>query len=247
MFCLDVSAEEPALNLALDEALLEEAEAGHLGQVLRLWESPTYFAVVGLTQAVDEVVFRDRCEADEIPILRRCSAGGCVLQGPGCLNYSLVLEIEREPALRTIRESYRWILGRIAGALTRGALRAVPDGISDITADGLKFSGNAQRRKKRHILHHGTILYDFKMNRISTYLKEPAIRPDYRAERTHAEFLTNIEMAVSALRSGLLGCFSIAETLDETPAAVVTRAQKLQREQYSCAAWNYKNGPNSGI
>ena len=37
---LDLTLPDPADNVALDEALLLEAEAGYAGAVLRLWEYP---------------------------------------------------------------------------------------------------------------------------------------------------------------------------------------------------------------
>ena len=38
MRLLDLSFEEPARNLALDEVLLNEAEEGRSGETLRFWE-----------------------------------------------------------------------------------------------------------------------------------------------------------------------------------------------------------------
>ena len=92
MRLLDCSFQEPAMNLALDEVLLNDAEEGHSPEVLRFWESPVPFVVLGLTQRLSEEVHEDACARDGIPILRRASGGGCVLQGKGCLNYALVLD-----------------------------------------------------------------------------------------------------------------------------------------------------------
>src|SRR5688572_6131078 len=93
---LDLTFPTPAENLACDEALLDLCEAGFADEVLRFWESPTHFVVVGYGNKVDSEVEVAACRADGIPILRRCTGGGTVLQGPGCLNYSLVLRIEGE-------------------------------------------------------------------------------------------------------------------------------------------------------
>ena len=76
----------PAENLACDEALLEECESAEHPGFLRFWESPVHFVVLGYGKALEKEVFREECARLEIPILRRCSGGGTVLQGPGCLN-----------------------------------------------------------------------------------------------------------------------------------------------------------------
>ena len=86
---LDLTLSTPAENLAADEALLDEREATAGEPVLRLWESPEHFVVVGYSNRVGTEVNEPACRARGIPILRRCSGGGTVLQGPGCLNYAL--------------------------------------------------------------------------------------------------------------------------------------------------------------
>ena len=90
---LDLTLPTPAENLACDEALLDAAEVGERGEALRFWESPEHFVVVGYANKVATEVNVAACEARGIPILRRCSGGGTVVQGPGCLNYALVLRI----------------------------------------------------------------------------------------------------------------------------------------------------------
>jgi lipoate-protein ligase A len=77
--------------------------------------------------------------------------------------------------------------------------------VSDLIVKGTekKFSGNAQRRGRNHILHHGTILYDFDLSLISRYLKVPKKMPDYRANRTHADFVTNISVNPQLIREAI--------------------------------------------
>lgn len=62
-----------------------------------------------------------------------------------------------------------------------------------------KFSGNAQRWLRNAFLHHGTILYDFDLDRITRYLKLPSRQPDYRQGRPHAEFVTNLARSRESL------------------------------------------------
>src|SRR5437762_4792073 len=115
---LDLTLPTLAENLALDEALLLEAEDGRGGEVLRVWEWPTPAVVLGAAGVVADDVDAAACAADGVPLARRSSGGGTVLLGPGCLLYSLVLRYDRSAELRAIGSSYRWILGRMIEALS---------------------------------------------------------------------------------------------------------------------------------
>jgi len=204
MRSIDHSFVESECNLACDEFLLNSAEDEQGGESLRLWESPSYFVVLGVAQVLADEVNEAACARDSVPIMRRCSAGGCVLQGPGCLNFSLVFDQETRPEMRTIRGSYGAILDSLVAVLRRHHEAIRMDGISDVVFGERKISGNAQRRRKRFILHHGTLLYAFDASRLQLYLHEPSARPAYRGERLHSDFVTNIplrrEEAVSCLR-----------------------------------------------
>ena len=52
MKLLDLTLPPPAENLAYDEALLNWCESGDGEEVLRFWESPEYFVVVGYADKV---------------------------------------------------------------------------------------------------------------------------------------------------------------------------------------------------
>jgi len=73
-----------------------------------------------------------------------------------------------------------------------------------------KFSGNAQKRGKKFILHHGTILYDFDLSLIEKYLPIPHKIPEYRRERSHKNFLTNIPLKRKDIQDGLAQEFHVA-------------------------------------
>ncbi|MCH8923144.1 MAG: lipoate--protein ligase family protein, partial [Planctomycetes bacterium] len=102
MFYLDTTLPTVAENLALDEALLQQARGGSTGGVLRLWESPEMAVVVGRSSRVANEVYETECQQAGVPILRRSSGGAAVLIGPGCLMVSLVLGYEQYPLLRMI-------------------------------------------------------------------------------------------------------------------------------------------------
>src|SRR5215469_16930302 len=156
MKSLDLTFASPAENLACDEALLDHFEERGGDGVLRFWEPPNHFVVVGYANEVARAVQVAACEADGIPILRRCSGGGTVLQGPGCLNYSLILKIEEDGPLATINSANRFIMERNRAALESKFKiqnsRIATAGHTDLVIGSghgqtRKFSGNSQRRK----------------------------------------------------------------------------------------------------
>src|SRR4029077_14400618 len=114
---LDLTLPSTAENLAADEALLEWCEAGDGAEVLRFWEPHEYFVVVGYANKVATEVNVATCEAKGIPIFRRCSGGGTVVQGPGCLNYTLVLRIADDGPLPTIGTANQFIMRRNRAAI----------------------------------------------------------------------------------------------------------------------------------
>lgn len=234
MHLLDLTLSDPAQNLALDEALLLAAEAGTGGEVLRLWESPTYAVVVGAGGSISIDVNEEACRADGVPILRRASGGGTVVIGPGCLCFAVVMRYDRAPGLREIGPSARYVLQSVADALRPVVPGVAVEGISDLVTGGQKVGGNAQQRKRHHFLHHGTLLCGFDLERVWRYLNPPERQPDYRENRPHAEFVTNLPAEVATVRRWLIEAWQPASDYGPPP---LERVRELVAEKYGNEAW----------
>lgn len=113
------------------------------------------------------------CERDGIPILRRASGGGSVLQGPGCLSYAFVLPLEWHPGLASIRTTNRFVLERIATTLRQWEPTTSFRGISDLGIGDGKISGNSQRQTRNAVLFHRTILHSMRADFVARYLTPP--------------------------------------------------------------------------
>jgi lipoate-protein ligase A len=239
---IDYSYREPDYNLAVDEALLNAAETGEGGESLRIWESPSPFVVLGVAQVLHDEADEQQCASRGVPILRRCSAGGCVLQGPGCLNFSLVLDSERRPELKSIHGSYEAILGKLTGVLTQNGILAERAGTSDLAVAGRKISGNAQRRKRRYILHHGTLLYAIEMDLMQACLREPSERPVYRGDRGHGDFLVPLTVPRERLYQMIVEAFAPGESKDShtLSEAEIRETSALAEGKYSRSDWIYR-------
>jgi lipoate-protein ligase A len=234
---LDLTLPTIEANLALDEALLLESEAGQGGEILRVWEWRSPAVVLGAGGRIAEDVDEAACQANSVPILRRSSGGGTVLLGSGCLLYTLVLRYHRNPLLREVRSSYCYILARMSEALADLMPGIVCAGTSDLAADGLKFSGNAQQRKRDHILHHGTLLYEFELNEMSRYLRMPHRQPEYRLNRAHDQFVRNLSTHDNELRQRLRQTWDASIPTESWPQELV---QQLISQKYGNPEWIHR-------
>ena len=238
MNVLELTLPTPAENLACDEALLDAAEAGEAGEVLRFWEPQQHFVVVGYANKVATEVNVPACESRGVPILRRCSGGGTVLQGPVCLNYTLVLNIQADELLHSIAAANHCIMERNRTALEWLLQRPVAiEGHTDLTVDGFKFSGNSQRRRRRFLLFHGTFLLNFDIALIEALLPAPSKQPDYRQDRTHTDFLTNLRQPAPAIQAALVHAWKATAPRPDLPE---TRIETLVRRKYATRVWSFK-------
>jgi len=237
---LDLTLPSPAENLALDEALLDAAETDAGGEVLRFWESPTPFVVVGYANKIASEVNVAACEAKGIPILRRCSGGGTVVQGPGCLNYAVILHITETGPTRNISTANHYVMERNRVALATlnsqlSTLNISVRGHTDLALGSLKFSGNAQRRRKSFLLFHGSLLLNFHLPLISELLNMPSLQPDYREGRAHEQFITNLDLPAEAIKRALTTEWQTTSSLTPPPFIPPDMLQK-----YNSPAWNRK-------
>lgn len=238
---LDLTFADPARNLACDEALLEgcEKEPNQFidGGLLRVWRPEKYFVVLGHSNRLVAEANVAACAAAKIPILRRASGGGAVVLGPGCLNYSLILDCEKHE-IKNIATAFHYVLERhrhLIETLTGREIRI--GGVSDLTLGGRKFSGNAQYRKSRYVLVHGTFLLNFELAVIERCLLLPPKQPEYRDHRPHLEFVANLELASGRLLEGLREIWQADVKYGAVP---LTRLGVLAQQRYERAEWSNK-------
>lgn len=235
---LNLTFADPAANLACDEALLELFESGQIsGGCLRLWQPENYFVVLGHGNRRCAEANVEACKENHFAILRRISGGGAVLQGPGCLNYSLVLD-SHKGNFRNIGPTFAYVLQRhcrLFRALCGTKVQI--EGISDLAVAGRKFSGNSQYRKSRCVLVHGTFLLNFDLRWIERCLRMPSKQPDYRRKRSHLEFITNVNLDSDRVSTGLRETWQARDVLNGIP---LTRIKALVHERYGNPKWSEK-------
>jgi lipoate-protein ligase A len=195
-------------NLALDEALLIEAEERGTGPIVRVWEPDAPAVVLGASCRLAEDVDVEACREAGIAIARRSSGGGTVLIGPGCLNVTVVLPADAAPGLGAVDTAQAFVLDRIAAALRERGPAVAVLGLGDLTIGRRKFAGSAQRRLKRTFLVHLCILHNFDLGLVSRYTTLPRRQPAYRGQRSHDEFLINAPLDRATLLASVRSAWS---------------------------------------
>jgi lipoate-protein ligase A len=235
MQLLELTLDTPAENIALDEALLLSAEEDDTpDEVLRLWEPRQHFVVLGSSSRIADEVNLDYCQAEGIQIVRRTSGGAAIVAGPGCLMHSLVLSLERRPELRAVDRAHRFVLEALAAAIGRHVTGVARRGTSDLAIGDRKFSGNSLRMKRRYLLYHGTLLYDFRLEFVEACLSPPPRQPQYRAGRGHGEFIMNLPLDQSALRIAVTTAFGPTTLAQSGPRELTAT---LAKDKFGNPSW----------
>jgi lipoate-protein ligase A len=214
----------PSDYLAADEAFLDWVDA-HPDEpgVAWFWESETPFVVLGYANHADREADLLNCKAHDIGVYRRLSGGGTVVQGPGCLNYALAMPIDPTGETATVTATNQFVMKRNADAISELLGEAVTvSGCTDLAIAHMKFSGNAQRRRRRSLLFHGTILYNFDLSVIPKLLRAPSQQPAYRDGRSHLEFTRNIPARSADIEAALRSAWNATHAFNDTVDAEIT-------------------------
>ncbi len=146
-------------NFALEEYMLDNVNDDEF--ILYLWRN-TPSVLIGRNQNVYAECNLDAMEEDGVKLVRRMSGGGTVYFDLGNVTYSFIAKKHNFSK----ESNYKLIMN----SLKRLGFETERSGRNDILYDGKKISGNAFYHTGDKSLHHGTILSDVDMSKMSKYL-----------------------------------------------------------------------------
>lgn len=147
------------LNLARDGYFLENNKKG---DVILYFYVNKNAVIIGRNQNAWKECSIANMDADGVQLVRRHSGGGAVFHDNGNLNFSFITDEKHYDLNRQMRV--------ILNAVSKLGLKAELSGRNDITVDGKKFSGNAFSLARGNRSHHGTILVNADLTKLSNYL-----------------------------------------------------------------------------
>ena len=179
-------------NMAIDRAILVAHSKGLVPPTVRFYTWRPAAISIGYFQRLTEEVDLDACENQGVDYVRRITGGGAVFHEDE-LTYSIVVSEDHPSIPKHILDSY----GIICQALIEGFSILDIDSeyapINDIVSNGKKISGNAQTRKMKTVLQHGTILLDVDVDKMFSLLKVPN-------EKIKDKLITNVKDRVTSLK-----------------------------------------------
>jgi lipoate-protein ligase A len=156
---------DPRTNLALEDELLAQVEAGYRAETLRLWVNDACL-IQGPHRTHRSGWHRAERAADlGIPIYTRSTGGGTVYHDCGNLNWSFYLR--RTAQYFGGAGLFRSCAGLIIETLRCLGIEAEFAAPNRIDADGRKVSGISARASLEAVLVHGTLLVASDIDRLN--------------------------------------------------------------------------------
>ena len=247
-----------AMNMALDDALLQTVAAGESPPVLRLYRWQPATLTLGYAQKVDAGVDLTACEKAGVDVVRRPTGGRAVLHDrevtyavitpcapPFAVsvahNYRVIAEVLRN-TLRHFGPPAELVPGKPRAQQGQAVCFTAP-AQHELLVAGCKVAGCAQKRRGGAFLQHGSIPLELDMGLLDRLL--PGMAGEKAAERLNGVGWLNRfaaqPLSIDAVEDVLIDCFAGDlgvewQESSPTPAESVL-ANELYRRCYADPSW----------
>lgn len=187
MIIVEQNRTEPYFNLAAEQYLLD---SNIKDSIFMLWRNEPS-VIIGRNQNAYSELNQEFIKEHNIKVVRRLTGGGAVFHDLGNINFTFIVPKDECETL-----DFKRFTTPVIEALSELGVKAELSGRNDITVDGIKISGNAQCRYNNKIMHHGTLLFDSDISRLSGAL-------NVDSEKLKSKGIQSVRSRVANLKSML--------------------------------------------
>lgn len=234
------------VNVALDQYLLEEVATGRKGPILRFWEWEDKAVVFGSYQSFQNELDPEGIAKHGIVPVRRISGGGAMfMEGGNCVTYSMYVPDDVVAGLSYV-DSYQYLDTWVLAGLQSLGVNAWYVPINDITSDGGKIGGAAQKRVNGAILHHTTMSYDINADKMMEVLRVGKVKLADKGIRSAKKRVDPLRRQTGVTRQevieALMNTFisRYPAEVGELSDADIAAAEKLVEEKFGTEAWTHR-------
>lgn len=242
MFYYISNSNQAAFNQATEEYLLKNFDENFY----MLYRNKAA-VIIGKHQNALAEINLDKCEEQGIEIVRRLSGGGTVFHDEGNLNYCFISNGTKGELI-----NFRKYSQPVIDVLQSLNVNAKFEGKSDLTIDGMKFSGNASHIYRSKVMQHGTMLFSSDLSRLNSLLKVNPLKFKDRGIRSIRSRVCNISdhlstpLSIDDLQNKIID--HVQNHFPEVKAYELTEEdhqaiQKLMEEKYLKWEWNFGYSP----
>ena len=245
MISIRNDSKDPHFNLALEEYVFYNFDPSW--DYVLLWQNEPS-VIIGRNQNTMEEINYKFIKDNNINVVRRMSGGGAVYHDLGNLNYTFIVNSDRD-----VTSNFKIFTEPVMSALAKLGVKAEFSGRNDITIDGRKFSGNAQHYSKNRLLHHGTILFDSDLIVVQEALNVKIGKMQSKGIKSVRSRVTNVfpyleeKVTVEEFKDILLKFFLDDDNYKEKEyiltEADLAAVKSLMDRKYLTWEWNYGESP----
>lgn len=168
-----------------DAFLFSEGATGVL-----VWQPQEMIIVLGQSNSIESSLCMKAVAADNLRVTRRPSGGETVILTPATVAFTVAKHF---PAMFNFRKFFSMVNSVVIKGLSNmGVSDLYSRGISDITIGNRKILGSSMRKASDKLVYHAVLNLAEDPALFTRYLRHPRREPDYRAGRSHHEFVTSL-------------------------------------------------------
>lgn len=203
---LETGFHSAAENMAIDRAILVAHSQQKVPPTVRFygWNPPAIS--IGYFQKLTDEIDLQACKQYGVDYVRRITGGGAVFHEDE-VTYSIVIREDHPQVSKNVLESYGLICQAIINGLSHLNVKSSYAPINDILVNNKKISGNAQTRKYKTVLQHGTVLTNVDVEKMFQILQVPN-------EKIKGKLIANVKERVTSLTHETNDVFSFEKVSD---------------------------------